>query len=135
VSCCREAAALLGMHCQLDTDAEDVDSNTGSSSSSRPQHPRNQRQQAAVRHVGKFGSLDVVPGEEMLPKPNLPGQGLGSSTHYNSSTDSSSSSSSFRSQSLLPPLPGRGLDRGNKPKISRSGGYINSYSYTPLSGT
>ena len=117
------------MHCELDTDAEDVDS-----SSSRPQQPRSQRQQAAVRHVGKFGSLDVVPAEEMLPKPNLPGHGLGSSAHYNSSADSSSSSS-FRSQPLLPPLPGKGLDRGSKPKSSRSGGYSNSYSYTPLSGS
>jgi hypothetical protein len=122
------------MHCELDTDAEDVDSNTGSSSSSsRPQQPRSQRQQAAVRHVGKFGSLDVVPAEEMLPKPNLPGHGLGSSAHYSSAD--SSSSSSFRSQPLLPPLPGKGMVRGSKPKSSRSGGYSNSYSYTPLSGS
>jgi hypothetical protein len=113
------------MHCQLDQEEED--SLEDSSSSASGTRGRKGKQRPAIQHAGKFGSLDVVPADEMLPKPHLPGLG-----HLHRSSSRSGSSRGpqgmRRPLPLVPPLPGQ--QHSSSSSSSSSG-----YSYTPLSGS
>lgn len=129
---CREAAALLGMTCKLDEDDDeqcgssggDGGGGGGGSRASKLAAQQQRQQQPAIKHVGKFGSLEVVPSDEMLLKPRLPA----ASPPQHSSRDSSSPG---RPGKQHPPLvPPRSAQQ---PGGSSSSGA--TYSYRPLSSS